>query len=201
LNDVSRKRDLHDDERALWNEVMRDVRRLCGAKAGKAKPDKKRVGHVLREPPALPAPARPSIPSVAPSAKPKKASVPAFGIDGATAERLRRGKVEPDATLDLHGMTQARAHDRLVSFVRRAHENGFRCILVVTGKGAPRPAREAVAAFVMPERSQAGVLNVMVPRWLEEDALRSFVVGVQGAHQRHGGAGAIYVYLRRKRGG
>jgi DNA-nicking Smr family endonuclease len=198
---VSRKRDLHDDERALWDEVMRDVRRLRGAKAGKAKPDKKRVGRVLREPPALPAPARPSTPVAAPVAKPKKVAVPAFGIDGATAARLKRGKVEPDATLDLHGMTQARAHDRLVSFVRRAHENGSRCILVVTGKGAPRPAREAAAAFVMPERSHAGVLNVMVPRWLEEDALRSLVVGVQGAHQRHGGAGAIYVYLRRKRGG
>jgi DNA-nicking Smr family endonuclease len=193
---VSRKRDLHDDERALWDEVMRDVRRLRGAKA-KAKPEKKRAGRLLREPPALPAPARVVVPVVAPVAKPKK--VPAFGIDGATAERLKRGKVEPDATLDLHGMTQARAHDRLVSFVRRAHENGLRCILVVTGKGAPRPARDATAAFDMPERSNAGVLSAMVPRWLEE--LRSLVVGVQSAHQRHGGTGAIYVYLRRKRGG
>jgi DNA-nicking Smr family endonuclease len=198
---VSRKRDLQDDERALWDEVMRDVRRLRGAKASKAKPDKKRVGRVLRDPPALPAPARPPVPAAAPTSKPKKATAPAFGIDGATAERLKRGKVEPDATLDLHGMTQERAHERLVSFIRRAHEHGFRCILVVTGKGAPRPAREATAAFVMPERSNAGVLRAMVPRWLEEDALRALVVGVQGAHQRHGGAGAIYVYLRRKRGG
>lgn len=180
---------------------MRDVRRLRGAKPAKAKLEKKRIGRVLREPPALPAPARPAA-SVAAStaAKPKKASVPPFGMDGATAERLKRGKVEPDATLDLHGMTQAQAHGRLVSFVRRAHEHGFRCILVVTGKGAPRAARDEPAAFVMPERSNAGVLRVMVPRWLEEDALRSLVVGVQGAHQRHGGAGAIYVYLRRKRG-
>jgi DNA-nicking Smr family endonuclease len=197
---VGRKRDLQDDERALWDEVMRDVRRLRGAKA-KAKPDKKRVGRGLHEPPALPAPARPSARVVAPIAKPKKVSALAFGIDGATAERLKRGKVDPDATLDLHGMTQARAHERLVSFVRRAHDHGLRCILVVTGKGAPRPAREATAAFVMTERSNAGVLSVMVPRWLEEDALRALVVGVQGAHQRHGGAGAIYVYLRRKRGG
>jgi DNA-nicking Smr family endonuclease len=198
LNDVSRKRDLQDDERALWDEVMRDVRRLRNAKAGKSKPEKKRVARVSREPPALPSPARVA-PVVAPTAKPKKAAVPAFGIDGATAERLKRGKVDPDATLDLHGMTQARAHERLLTFVRRAHESGFRCVLVVTGKGAPRPAREATAAFVMPDRSNAGVLSVMVPRWLEE--LRSVVVGVQSAHQRHGGAGAIYVYLRRKRGG
>ncbi len=179
---------------------MRDVRRLRGAKAAKAKLEKKRVGRVLREPPALPAPARPAASVVAPAAKPKKVSAPPFGMDGSTAERLKRGKVEPDATLDLHGMTQAQAHGRLVSFVRRAHEHAYRCILVVTGKGAPRTAREEPATFIMPERSNAGVLRVMVPRWLEEDALRSLVVGVQGAHQRHGGAGAIYVYLRRKRG-
>lgn len=178
---------------------MRDVRRLRGAKAAKAKPEKKRPGRVVREAPALPAPVRPPA-VVAPAAKPKKTALPAFGVDGATAERLKRGKVEPDATLDLHGLTQAQAHTRLVSFVRRAHEHAYRCILVVTGKGAPRPAREESAGFVMPERSNAGVLRVMVPRWLEEDALRALVVGVQGAHQRHGGAGAIYVYLRRKRG-
>jgi DNA-nicking Smr family endonuclease len=195
---VGRKRDLHDEERALWDEVMRDVRRLRGAKAAKAKPEKKRTGRAVREAPALPAPVRaPAV--VAPAAKPKKVTTPVFGMDGATAERLKRGKVEPDATLDLHGLTQAQAHARLVSFVRRAHEHAYRCILVVTGKGAPRPVREESAGFVMPERSNAGVLRVMVPRWLEEDALRALVVGVQGAHQRHGGAGAIYVYLRRKR--
>lgn len=178
---------------------MRDVRRLRGAKAVKAKSEKKHPGRPVREPPALPDPARPPA-VVASAAKTKRTAAPAFGVDGATAERLKRGKVEPDATLDLHGLTQAQAHARLVSFVRRAHEHAYRCILVVTGKGAPRPAREASAGFVMPERSNAGVLRVMVPRWLEEDALRTLVIGVQGAHQRHGGAGAVYVYLRRKRG-
>jgi DNA-nicking Smr family endonuclease len=196
---VSRKRDLHDDERALWDDVMRDVRRLRGAKAARPKAEKKRTARVPVESPALPAPVRPTV--VAPSAaKPKKTAPPAFVIDGATAERLKRGKVEPDATLDLHGLTQAQAHARLVSFVKRAHEHAYRCILIVTGKGSLRPARDETAGFVMPERSNAGVLRVMVPRWLEEDALRALVVGVQGAHQRHGGAGAIYVYLRRKRG-
>lgn len=196
---MGRKRDLHDEERALWDEVMRDVRRLRGAKATKAKSEKKHLGRVVREPTALPAPVRPPA-VVASAAKAKKIAAPAFGVDGATAERLKRGKVEPDATLDLHGLTQAQAHARLMSFVRRAHEHAHRCILVVTGKGAPRPIREASADLVMPERSNAGVLRVMVPRWLEEDALRALVVGVQGAHQRHGGEGAIYVYLRRKRG-
>lgn len=196
---MGRKRDLQEDERALWDEVMRDVRRLRGVKASKAKDEKTRISRAARESPALPAPSRPA--AVTPAPKSKKASLPAFGVDGATAERLKRGKVEPDATLDLHGMTQAQAHARLVSFVRRAHEHAYRCILVVTGKGAPRRSPHEPASFVMPERSNAGVLRIMVPRWLEEDALRQVVVGVQGAHQRHGGAGALYVYLRRKRGG
>jgi DNA-nicking Smr family endonuclease len=189
---VGRKRDLHDEERALWDEVMRDVRRLRGAKA---KTEKKRAV-ATREAPALPSPSAPTARAAA--AKTKRAGAPPFGLDGSTAERLKRGKVEPDAVVDLHGMTQAQAHARLVAFVRRGSEHGYRCVLVVTGKGAPRPSRDE-ASFVMPERSSAGVLRLMVPRWLEEDALRSLVVGVQSAHQRHGGAGAFYVYLRRKR--
>ena len=192
---MGRKRDLHDDERALWDEVMRDVRRLRGAKISKAKVEKKR-STAAREAPTLPSPSAPTV--RAPAAKAKRASTPAFGLDGSTAERLKRGKVEPDATVDLHGMTQAQAHARLVAFVRRGFEHGYRCLLVVTGKGAPRPSRDE-ARFVMTERSSAGVLQLMVPRWLEEDALRSLVVGVQSAHRRHGGAGAFYVYLRRKR--
>jgi DNA-nicking Smr family endonuclease len=193
---VVRKRELKDDERALWDEVMRDVRRIRGAKT-KASAEKKRAPRA-REAVALPAPAPVPSPPAA-SAKPRRPSVAAFGVDGATAERLKRGKVAPDATLDLHGLTQAQAHTRLLSFVRRAHEREYRCVLVVTGKGAPG-VREEPVAFAMPERSKAGVLRTMVPRWLEEDALRPLVVGVHAAHQRHGGGGAIYVYLRRKRG-
>ena len=190
-----RKRDLRDEERALWDEVVRDVRRIRGSKSAKPVPDKKRVPRVAI-PPTLPAPV--PAPVAAQGAK-RKAPV-VFGVDGATAERLKRGKIEPDATIDLHGMTQAQAHARLVSFVRRAHDHEHRCVLVVTGKGSSLAQREEGPGFVMPEQSKAGVLKTMVPRWLEEDGLRALVVGVHAAHQRHGGAGALYVYLRRKRG-
>ena len=191
-----RKRDLRDEERALWDEVMRDVRRIRGAKAAKPAAEKKRATRVPSKA-SLPAPAAPVV--AAPVAKVRKAPA-VFAVDGSTAERLKRGKVAPDATIDLHGMTQAQAHTRLVSFVRRAHEHEYRCVLVVTGKGSPNAQRDEGAGFVMPERSKAGVLRTMVPRWLEEEGLRGLVVGVHAAHQRHGGAGAIYVYLRRKRG-
>lgn len=185
---MSRKRDIRDEERSLWDEVTRNVRRLRAQRVASKAATKKRQ----KEPPA------PS-PVVAARAPVKSAArTPVgFGIDGSTAAKLKRGKVEPDAKLDLHGMTQALAHDRLVLFLRRAYEHEFRCVLVVTGKGSPA-AREPTG-FALHERTKTGVLRTMVPRWLEEAALRPLIVGVQAAHQRHGGDGAIYVYLRRQR--
>jgi DNA-nicking Smr family endonuclease len=180
---VSRKRDLGEDERALWEAATRGVKRHRGAAP---KPTKAAEPKPIAAAP-LPAPA-----------KARRSPAPAFGIDGATAERLRRGRVEPDTTIDLHGLTQAQAHARLVAFVRRGSESGHRCLLVITGKGSPAREDGAAHGFVMPDRSKAGVLRLMVPRWLEE--LSAVVVGVQSAHRRHGGAGALYVYLRRKRG-
>ena len=192
-----RKRDLRDDERELWEHATRDVRKPRGRKPKsvklapppKAKPKPAPQHKVMREEP----------PRVVAVPVPAKHVPPPFGVDGATAERLKRGKIEPDATIDLHGMTQAQAHARLVSFVRRGYEIGNRCLLVITGKGSPSARDEAGHGFVMPERSKAGVLRMLVPRWLEESDLRALVTGVQAAHQRHGGGGAFYVYLRRHR--
>lgn len=184
---MGRKRDLREDERELWEHVTRDVRK---PRARVAKP----------KPAAEPKPAVRSKTVAAPvrtiAAQPVKRPAPPFGVDGATAERLRRGKIEPDATIDLHGMTQAQAHSRLVTFVRRGHELGNRCVLVITGKGSPSAREDAGRGFVMPQRSKAGVLRTLVPLWLEE--LRALVTGVQSAHRKHGGGGAFYVYLKRK---
>lgn len=195
---MSRKRELGDDELALWHEVMRDVRRptrrrktrAAAPVAEKKTPSK---GPPSKTPKAAPAPSAPPQPVVH-----RGRGIP--GLDGATAERLRKGKIEPDATLDLHGMTQAQAHTRLVSFVRQRHERGDRCVLIVTGKGSPMRGEPHATArgFVMPERSKAGVLRELAPMWLESAETRALVVGVQPAHARHGGGGAFYVYLRRK---
>jgi DNA-nicking Smr family endonuclease len=191
-----RKRDLREDERELWEHVTRDVRKPRGRK-----PKAVKAGPLLK---AKPKPISQqktveALPRMAAVPVPVKRAPPPFGVDGATAERLRRGKIEPDATIDLHGMTQAQAHARLAAFVRRGHEIGNRCLLVITGKGSPSVRDEAGHGFVMPERSKAGVLRMLVPRWLEESDLRALVTGVQAAHQRHGGGGALYVYLRRQR--
>lgn len=114
------------------------------------------------------------------------------GLDGNTQDRLNRGLIAPDATLDLHGLTQTAAHRALKGFLHGARERGNRLIVVVTGKGNPR-APDAASWMTSPH----GVLKDMVPRWLAEADLKGLIARVQPAHIRHGGGGALYVYLRK----
>ena len=198
---MSKRRDLHPEEHELWEAVARTVKPARGKRAAKShsepapksektKPVQRPVHHIKppkppAEPPRVLAPVMPG--------------QPMHGVDGGTAERLRRGRIEPDAVLDLHGMTQDRAYAALIGFIRRYHEQGARCLLVITGKGSTKSRDDATPGFVMPERSRAGVLRSLVPHWLNDSDVRKMVVGVQSAHQRHGGSGALYIYLRRKR--
>jgi DNA-nicking Smr family endonuclease len=106
------------------------------------------------------------------------------GIDRATAERLKRGLRKIEARLDLHGMTQKEAHRALMEFLRQADEAGRRCLLVITGRGLAADG--------------PGILKSSVPRWLDEGAVRRRILAVAAAQPRHGGAGALYVLLRRR---
>jgi DNA-nicking Smr family endonuclease len=105
------------------------------------------------------------------------------GLDRRTWLRLKRGQVVIEQTLDLHGRTQDEAHGALARFVVAAQGAGCRCVLVVTGKGL----------------GSGGTLRHMVPRWLNEGANREHIVAFCPAQARHGGAGALYVLLRRQR--
>jgi DNA-nicking Smr family endonuclease len=140
---------------------------------------------------------RKSVASASPQAavkpRPKKSAAGARppGLDGATRAKLKRGEKAPQARLDLHGMTQAAAHRALLSFIQNAHKNGVRLALVVTGQG--NPDREAAGWAKNPH----GVLKQMVPRWLNEGDLAALITGTAPAHVRHGGGGALYVYLRK----
>jgi DNA-nicking Smr family endonuclease len=107
------------------------------------------------------------------------------GIDRANAERLKRGRHAVEARLDLHGMTQAEAHRALIGFVRASYQAGRRCVLVITGRGLG-PAGP-------------GVLKGVVPRWLEAAELRGDILATAPAQPRHGGPGALYLLLRRRR--
>ncbi|MBS0470031.1 MAG: Smr/MutS family protein [Proteobacteria bacterium] len=133
-----------------------------------------------------------------PAAGPAKpASAGETGLDGRTAERLKRGTLEPDARIDLHGMTEAVAHDALLKFLRNAQRRGTKLALVVTGKGI---AQDTDAPFDMElhQRSR-GVLKSSVPRWLNERDFAGLIAATRPAHKRHGGEGALYVYLRKGR--
>lgn len=118
------------------------------------------------------------------------------GLDGRTRGKLDRGLLVPDAKLDLHGLTEAAAHRTLLTFVHTAHKRGVRLLLIVTGKGT-RPADGPFDLGLAGGRR--GVLKAMVPRWLREPPLSVMIADLQDAHRRHGGDGALYVYLRKTR--
>jgi DNA-nicking Smr family endonuclease len=117
------------------------------------------------------------------------------GLDGRTDERLRRGMINPDARLDLHGFTERDAHHALLLFLRTAQMRRHRLALIVTGKGA-RVAPDAPFDLELHYRSR-GILKAVVPRWLREPPFVAIVAGIRTAHVRHGGEGALYVYLRK----
>lgn len=136
------------------------------------------------------APARPTL-TVAPALEPGIAA----GIDRATFQKLRSGQMPIDGTLDLHGMTQAEAHDALIRYIGNSYRAGRRCLIVITGKGR----RSEVQHENFPSRSR-GVLQRVVPEWLNQLDLRPMVLAIAHAQPKHGGTGALYVLLRRKRG-
>ena len=126
-------------------------------------------------------------------AKKKAVSSGPSGINGATQDRLRKGLIEPDARIDLHGMTQSAAHRTLFTWLTNAHKSGHRLVLVVTGKGNPK--NDENASWMA---SPHGVLKQMVPRWLKEAELAALIAHVRPAHVKHGGDGALYIYLRKR---
>ena len=126
-------------------------------------------------------------------AKRKKTAPKSSGLDGSTAEKLKRGELTPGARIDLHGMTEAVAHATLLSFLAGAQSRGVRLALVITGVGNPK--HHDGAEWM---RSPHGVLKQMVPRWQNEKEFAALISGSGPAHRRHGGDGALYVYLRKR---
>jgi DNA-nicking Smr family endonuclease len=176
-----RLRRLSDEEIALWTEVARGVARRRGA--------------ALPTPSAVtgerPAPAPPPAVAEAPASRPPKQPPPPLApIERRLRRELARGRGAIDAALDLHGLTQAEAHQALRGFLRHSHARGARLVIVVTGKGGPQdePGRWP---------HERGVLRRLAPHWLREPDLRAIVLGFEEAGRAHGGSGALYVRLRR----
>ena len=106
--------------------------------------------------------------------------------------KLKKGMLEPEAWLDLHGMTLEQAYPALLNFIVSAHNRQKRLVLVITGKG-----KNSDPGYVIPQSN--GVLRSQVPLWFKEPRFSNLILQVEKAHHRHGGYGALYFYLRRSR--
>ena len=181
---------LTDEDEKLWRHVAAQIKPLTGRDRLHSHAADL-IGEKLPEPPPPIGKRRKAeVPPPPPRKAPQKPPAPLShgsrdGLDRRKAERLSRGKLPIEATLDLHGLRQAEAHRRLERFLAESQVLGRRCILVVTGKGA--------------YKEEGGVLRANVPRWLNEAPNRARVLSFDYAQQKHGGTGALYVLLRRRR--
>lgn len=180
----TRLRRLTDDEIELWLTVASTVAR--------------RTGSVLPPPPASTRPA--AIPAAALPATfvpatsvPRPPLPPLAPLERKLKQKLSRGRMTADAAIDLHGLRQGEAHAALLHFLGRAQRQGSKVVLVVTGKGGR--AREVEWGF---GDGTTGVLRRQVPLWLGLPEFRALVLGWEEAGRPHGGAGALYVRLRRR---
>ncbi len=200
-----RPRKLAPEEADLWRRVTetadplhprRDAPQTPAPKSDPPKPDPPQTA----APPTAPIPPFRIGARAAPAAPGHDIADPiaeALGREGVAMDRkaharMTRGKLAPEARIDLHGRTLDEAHRALTGFVLRAQSEGKRLVLVITGKGRSAPDDDPI-----PRRP--GVLRHHVPVWLRAAPLAGLVLQVAPAHRRHGGGGAYYVYLRRPR--
>ncbi len=189
------RRKLSQDELELWRRVNEKTERL--------KPTERPAP--VPEPTFIPAPKSAPLPL----RRPKPAQKPTVTynlseqltsglaaapvqMDQKAFKRMRRGKLTPEGRIDLHGMTLDRAHPALTRFILSAAASGKRLVLVITGKGRDRDNGDLIP-------TRKGVLRHQVPHWLTIPPLASHVIQFTPAHISHGGEGAYYVYLRRRR--
>lgn len=183
-----------DEDLDLWRRVTSDARPLPGREAKPRPPATPPATATAPVPAARPQPAPPGR---AKPAAPELATGTVAGVDRRTAERLRRGQLAVEATLDLHGHTQSEAHAQLQAFLARCHNAGKRCVLVITGRGVRRGVRRAMQRGE--RREDSGVLRRNLPHWLNEPANRARILAFATAQPKHGGSGALYVLMRRPR--
>ena len=194
---------LSGEDRALWNRVLKSVKPIHRPQ---------RPAHVLQD--AEPAAAAPTpAKSVAkpgrkaksratappyrpPVSAPKAKDAPGLaGLEPRHKRRLSRGQTEVEARLDLHGMRQSTAFHTLIGFLRQAQARGVGTALVITGKGSGDDRRHSHDGH----GAERGVLRRLVPQWLARGEFRDLVIGFEPASRRHGGEGALYVRIRRRK--
>lgn len=198
------KRGLSEDDKALWTRVASTANPMDRAGAPKITTDEPSVG--ARPIRAAPSSTSERLPAFrigektafnsgpvnhSPTLSARMAHAP-VKMDHGTHRRMVRGKLKPEGRLDLHGMTLAEAHPALIGFIFAAHTDGKRLVIVITGKGKDRDSGGPIPI-------RRGILRHHVPGWLVAPPLGALILDIREAHQKHGGGGAYYVYLKRKR--
>jgi DNA-nicking Smr family endonuclease len=185
------KRPLRPEELRVWGQVAATVHPLPGRETVKPEvsPPPRGKGPGAGAPaPSLPASAIKRLKQQAPAKSPPHPALSPQGGEGSRIiepnrkQRITREREPIGARLDLHGLDQDRARAVLEAFLVRAFEDGWRAVLVITGKGVQGD----------------GILRKRAPEWLAAPHLANVVAGISEAHRRHGGEGALYVALKRK---
>ena len=198
---MTRRRDLLPDEAKLWGRVARTTKAykiVCPpiepsptikvTRAARSKPTAPESPHL-----ALKRAKAARLALVSPKAAkpaPTRKTPPTPVSDASGHKKVRRGKLDIDARIDLHGMRQLEAQTALAGIIARTRANHGRCILVITGKGRPIDPGED---YITP---QAGVIRRRLPEWLSGPDIREHVSGFASAHAKDGGTGAYYVLLK-----
>lgn len=193
----TRGRNLSTDEAALWARVARTVAPMQGRQL----PAWPSLGEADAAAPAQPpgprARAKPLVPLAAAPALPMREERRQYpsdrhGLDAGWDRRLAKGLVPPDFTLDLHGATLDAAYARLEHGLALALAQGARLVLLITGRSRP-------AGDHADRGQQRGAIRRKFMDWLAGGPHASRIAAVRAAHPRHGGAGAVYIVLRRAR--
>jgi len=187
---MRRPRNLSLEERHLWQRFARGISPIAPNKHAPLEEFEKLLA------PAKPAHKKP-VATVPHAHKPHQQPVRPLSphqqqVNGTVARKLRKGRADIDARIDLHGMRQAEAHATLNDFILTAKDRGHRCVLVITGKGS-RGGHHANPY----ETPGPGVLRTRLKQWVAQEPLTRICYGVEQAHPRHGGSGAFYVFIRK----
>lgn len=194
------------DDAALWRHITSNIKPLKSRAKKRVPiapaPERPAAEPARAEKPRLAsvsiggnAPERPAV-TVTPSLEPGVAA----GIDRNTFQKFRTGSMAIDGTLDLHGMTQAEAHDSLIRYIGASYRMGRRCLIVITGKGLRGGDSDGGdRRDLFRPTGGRGILQQAVPKWLNQLDLRPMILAIAHAQPKHGGTGALYVLLRRKR--
>ncbi|MCF8709580.1 Smr/MutS family protein [Rhizorhapis sp. SPR117] len=185
------RRRLSPEERAAWNQLARSVKPLSVAPQppenhGEAMESS---ASLLNEPASHPTESLTQ--SIALPRSVVRTRRPADILDGSWERQIKRGLLQPEITIDLHGHSLSQAHQRFDRALANALAHGVRVMLVITGKPRDGGTRR--------DRADRGVIRAEIGHWISNSQQFGMIASVRNAHPRHGGSGAIYVILRRNK--